>query len=92
MIAEAFGEPEQRVDDIVVVRHETFLASDAGFEERLSDLARGLSAIAGIERVLLPTDPGGEANVSKDGHAVMIPLVLADNSRTTIDAMQTVVY
>jgi RND superfamily putative drug exporter len=91
LIAEGFGEPQQRVDEIVVVRHETFVASDAAFGERLSDLARRLSAIDGIEQVLLPTDPGGEENVSKDGHAVMIPLVLGDDSRATVDAMQTVV-
>ena len=91
LIAEGFGEPTQRVDEIVVVRHETMLASDAAFQERLSGLARGLSAIGGIEQALLPTDPGGEANVSRDRHAVMIPIVLGDDSRTTIDAMQAVV-
>jgi RND superfamily putative drug exporter len=91
LIDEAFGEPQQRVDEIVVIRSETVPASDAAFEERLSDLARGLSAIAGIEQVLLPTDPGGEANVSEDGHAVMIPLVLRDDSSATIDGLQSVV-
>lgn len=91
LIEQGFGEPQQRVDEIVVVRNETLLASDAVFQERLSDLARGLSAIAGIEQVLLPTDPGGEERISKDGHAVMIPLVLGDDSSTTIDALQAAV-
>ena len=91
LIADGFGVPEQRVDEIVVIRHQTLAFRDAAFRTQLSALAGRLNAVAGVENAPLPSDPGGGANISRDRHAVMIPIALRDNSRSTIDELQGIV-
>lgn len=91
LIAGGFGAPRQRVDEIVVIRHEALRVDDGAFVAALSALVSRLTSVAGVESAPLPSDPGGEANISSDRHAVMIPIVLRDDSRSTIDELQGIV-
>jgi RND superfamily putative drug exporter len=65
------------VDEVIIVRSEEFTASDAAFSERVREVAAAARRSGGVERVSSYLDPDGELLVSADGHAVVLPVVLA---------------
>jgi putative drug exporter of the RND superfamily len=77
--------PDQdAVDEVIVVRSERSGASDAAFRGRVSELVAEVRDSGGVSRISSYLDPGGEALVSADRHATLLPVVLAEPKDATI--------
>ncbi len=71
--------PDQApVDELIVVRSEGLVVSDAAFEARVRALAADIRHSGGVQRISSYLDPGGKVLVSADRHATVLPLVLAE--------------
>ncbi|HSC92068.1 MAG TPA: MMPL family transporter [Gaiellaceae bacterium] len=71
LMAQRLGRPPGP-GDFVVLRSESLQASDPAFQARLAALTGALAAAAGPQNV-------GRTAVSRDGHAVLVPLRLFDD-------------
>jgi putative drug exporter of the RND superfamily len=69
---------QESVDELIVVRSEHLVASDAAFEARVRALAADIRHSGGVQRISSYLDPGGEILVSADLHATVLPVVLAE--------------
>ena len=66
------------VDEVIIVRSERHVAADAAFESRVRALAREIQRSGGAQHVTSYLDPDGESLVSRDRHATVLPVVLAE--------------
>src|SRR5215207_8113878 len=72
LIDERFPERDA-LDELVVVRSDELTATDPGFRERVRSLADRLRGSDSVEQVSSYLDRGGEALVSADLHATILP-------------------
>ncbi len=75
------------VDEVVIVRSDELTVSAPAFRERVMSLAAELRRGEGVEEVSTYLDRGGEALVSRDRHATILPVVLAGEEEDSIDAV-----
>ena len=75
LIAEALA---KQFDEVIVVRSERAVAADPAFAERVRSLVADVRAGGGVTEISSYLDPGGEALVSRDRHATLLPVVVAD--------------
>jgi putative drug exporter of the RND superfamily len=73
------------VDELVVVRSDELTAGAEAFRERVTSLAGELRRSGSVEEVSSYLDPGGRSLVSRDRHATILPLVLAEDEEDSID-------
>jgi RND superfamily putative drug exporter len=79
------NQPE--VDEVIVLRSERLVVSDAAFAARVRGLvaeARREGAVKGISSYL---DPGGKILISADRHATVLPVVLAHPQEDNIEGV-----
>src|SRR5437764_954494 len=67
---------ENKVDEVIVVRSEQAVVSDAAYTERVSALVREARASGSVTQIRSYLDPGGKILASADRHAAMLPLAL----------------
>ncbi|HMN99259.1 MAG TPA: MMPL family transporter [Miltoncostaeaceae bacterium] len=79
------------VDEVVIVRSEQVEVTDPAFQRRVGSLVEELRGDAGVEEVASYLDPGGEALVSADSHAAMLPVILGGEEEERIDDVVGVV-
>jgi uncharacterized membrane protein YdfJ with MMPL/SSD domain len=73
------------VDEVVIVRSEEVTVASDAFRERVGSLAEELRRSGSVENASTYLDPRGEDLVSSDGHATVLPLVLAGDEGESID-------
>jgi uncharacterized membrane protein YdfJ with MMPL/SSD domain len=83
LIDERFPERDA-LDELVVVRSDELTATDPAFRERVRRLADRLRGSDSVEQVSSYLDRGGEALVSADLHATILPVVLAEEQEESI--------
>jgi RND superfamily putative drug exporter len=79
------------VDELVIVRSDRARVSDPAFEahvRRVVDVMRRTGAVRGTRSYL---DAGGQGLVSRDRHATIIPIALADKPEDAIDKLVPIV-
>ena len=79
------------INEVVIVRSERALVSDPAFAAHvrgLVDQLRGSRAVRGITSYL---DGGAASLISRDRHATIIPIALADKPEDTIDKVVPIV-
>ncbi|HSJ16706.1 MAG TPA: MMPL family transporter, partial [Solirubrobacterales bacterium] len=87
LIDERFPERDA-VDEVVIVRSGEREVTAPAFRSHVDELADRLRGTDGVERVTTYLDPGGEALVSEDGHATILPVVLVEDEEIDhIDAV-----
>ena len=69
---------QESVDEFIVVWSEDLVSSDAAFEARVARLAADIRRGGAVQRITSYLDPGGKVLVSADGHATVLPVVLAE--------------
>jgi RND superfamily putative drug exporter len=79
------------VDEVVIVRSDGLDASDPAFRRRVSSLVEQLRRSDGVAQVSSYLDRGGEALVSSDGHATIVPVVLAGEEEDSIEDVTQIV-
>jgi uncharacterized membrane protein YdfJ with MMPL/SSD domain len=79
------------VDEVVIVRSEQVQVTDPAFRRRVSSLVEELRGEGGVAQVSSYLDPGGEALVSADGRAAILPVVLGGEEEERIDDVVLVV-
>jgi RND superfamily putative drug exporter len=79
------------VDEVIVVRSDDVLVSAPAFEARVGAIAAAARAGGSVEQIRTYLDPGGEALISADRHATMLPVVLDEKKETTIEDLVAVV-
>ena len=79
------------VDEVVIVRSDPVAATDPAFRRRVSSLAEQLDRSDGVAQVSSYLDRGGEALVSADGHATILPVVLAAEEEESIEDVSAIV-
>jgi putative drug exporter of the RND superfamily len=79
------------VDEVVIVRSDRVAATDPAFRRRVSNLAEQLDRSDGVAQVSSYLDRGGEALVSADGHATILPVVLAADEEESIEGVIAIV-
>jgi putative drug exporter of the RND superfamily len=79
------------VDEVVIVRSDDLDASDPAFRRRVSSLVEQLGRSDGVAQVSSYLDRGGEALVSADGHATILPVVLAGEEEDSIEDVTQIV-
>jgi uncharacterized membrane protein YdfJ with MMPL/SSD domain len=78
--------PERNpVDEVVIVRSEEVTVNAPAFRERVETLAAELSRSDSVAQVSSYLDPRGDVLVSSDGHATILPIVLAGDESESID-------
>jgi uncharacterized membrane protein YdfJ with MMPL/SSD domain len=84
--------PAQKpVDEVIVVRSESAVVSDAAFATRVRSLIAAARRTGSIRQIQSYLDPGGQALVSADRHATMLPLILSGTKHMTIEDLIPVV-
>ena len=78
---------EVPVDELVVVRSDALVVSDAAFAARVRALVADIRARGGAQRVSSYLDRGGAMLVSADRHATVLPVVLAEPKDERIAAL-----
>jgi len=73
------------LDELVIVRSDEITATSPAFSERVRTLAESLRASDSVQSVSSYLDPRGEGLVSSDGHATLLPVVLAGEQEESID-------
>ena len=73
------------LDEVVIVRSDELTTTSPAFRERVRTLATSLSAGDSVESVSSYLDGGGEGLVSSDGHATILPVVLAEEREESIE-------
>jgi putative drug exporter of the RND superfamily len=79
------------LDELVIVRSEEVTVNTPTFRERVGRLAEELSRSEGVEEVSTYLDPRGEALVSSDAHATILPVVLAGEEEESIEDVVEIV-
>jgi putative drug exporter of the RND superfamily len=79
------------VDEVVIVRSAGVTVRSDAFRERVTTLAMELGRSDGVEEVSTYLDPRGEVLVSEDGHATILPVVLAGDEVESIDDVVEIV-
>jgi RND superfamily putative drug exporter len=79
------------VDEVVVVRSDELTVNSPAFRERITTLAEELRQADGVAQVSSYLDAGGEVLVSADGHATILPLVLAGEQEDKVESIDGVV-
>jgi putative drug exporter of the RND superfamily len=79
------------VDEVVVVRSDELSVNSPAFRERITTLAEELRQADGVAQVSSYLDAGGEVLVSADGHATILPLVLAGEQEDKVESIDGVV-
>ena len=69
--------PQNAIDEVIVVRSESAVVSDAAFAARVRTLIAEVRGSGAIEEISSYLDPGGEILVSADKHATVLPVVVA---------------
>ena len=90
LIDERFPERDP-VDEVVIVRSEEVTVTSGAFRERVETLAAELGRSESVEDVSSYLDPRGEALVSEDAHATILPLVLAGEEEDSIESVVEIV-
>ena len=90
LIDERFPERDP-VDEVVIVRSEEVTVTSGAFRERVETLAEELGRSESVEDVSNYLDPRGEALVSEDAHATILPLVLAGDEEDSIEDVVEIV-
>src|SRR5207247_10371131 len=65
------------VDEVIVLRSEKLVVSDAAFEARVRAVVADVRSTGGVQQISSYLDPGGEILVSPDKHATLLPVILA---------------
>ena len=79
------------LDELVIVRSAELTVSSPAFRERVRSLVQRLEESDGVEAVSSYLDAGGQGLVSEDGHATLLPVVLAEEKEENIeDVVETV--
>jgi RND superfamily putative drug exporter len=68
---------QDSVDEVIVVRSERLVASDAAFAARVQAIVADARRSGAVAQVSSYLDHGGEELVSKDRHATVLPVLLA---------------
>jgi uncharacterized membrane protein YdfJ with MMPL/SSD domain len=79
------------VDEVVIVRSEEVTVTSAAFRERVGTLVEELGRSESVEYVSSYLDPRGEALVSEDAHATILPVVLAGEEEDSIEDVVEIV-
>ena len=90
LIDERFPEREA-VDEVVIVRSDELTVTTPAFRERVGSLVEELDRGGSVEEVSSYLDPRGEALVSEDAHATILPLVLAGEEEDNIEDVLEIV-
>ena len=72
------------LDEVGIVRSEESRVTAPAFRERVRSLAQELDRSDSVEEVSSYLDPHGEALVSSDAHATILPVVLAGDEEESI--------
>jgi putative drug exporter of the RND superfamily len=72
------------LDELVIVRADEVTVTDPAFRERVRSLVERLAGSDSVADVSSYLDRGGEALVSSDGHATLLPVVLAAEQEESI--------
>jgi uncharacterized membrane protein YdfJ with MMPL/SSD domain len=84
--------PDQApVDEVIVVRSEDAVVSDAAFAARVGEVVDAVRASGGAAAIHSYLEPGGETLVSADRHATMLTVVLKEKKEATIEDLIPVV-
>ena len=79
------------VDEVVIVRSEQVQVTDPAFRRRVGSLVEQLRGDGSVAEVSSYLDPGGEALVSADSHAAILPVILGEEEEERIDDVVQVV-
>jgi putative drug exporter of the RND superfamily len=79
------------VDEVVIVRSERLETSAPAFRGQVSSLAEELRASGDVEEPSTYLDPGGEALVSADRRATILPLALREEEDESIEPVIEIV-
>ncbi len=79
------------VDEVIIVRAEDVETSASAFRPRVRSLAEELRESGSVEELSTYLDPGGEALVSEDGRATILPLVLVEDEADSIEDVVQIV-
>jgi hypothetical protein len=79
------------VDEVVIVRSEERETTASAFRERIRSLAEELRRSGSVEEISTCLDPGGEALVSEDQRATILPLALAEEEDESIEEVVEIV-
>ena len=80
-----------KVDEVVIVRSERARVTDAAFRARVRSLVAEARRTGGIRDIRSYLGPGGGLLVSRDRHATILPVVLADPTSDSVDKLIAVV-
>ena len=86
LIDERFPERDP-FDELVIVRSDELTVTAPAFRERVRTLAAELRRSGGVDEVSSYLDRGGAALVSRDGHATVLPVVLAEDEEDSIEGV-----
>jgi uncharacterized membrane protein YdfJ with MMPL/SSD domain len=84
LIDERFPERDP-FDELVIVRSERLTVAAPVFRERVASLAAELRRSGSVDEVSSHLDRGGAALVSRDRHATVLPVVLAEDEEDSIE-------
>ncbi|MFL5902575.1 MAG: MMPL family transporter [Solirubrobacteraceae bacterium] len=80
-----------KVDEVVIVRSERAQVSDAAFAARVRSLVAEARRAGGIRSIRSYLGPGGALLVSRDRHATIVPVVLADPASDSVHDLIAIV-
>jgi putative drug exporter of the RND superfamily len=84
--------PEREaLDELVIVRSDELTVTSPAFRSRVRTLVERLDASDSVADVSNYLDRGGEMLVSSDGHATLLPVVLAEEKEENIDDVVEIV-
>jgi putative drug exporter of the RND superfamily len=69
---------QESVDEVIVVRSEELVVSDAAFAAHVRAVVADARRTGGVQQISSYLDPGGQVLVSADRHAALLPVVLAE--------------
>jgi uncharacterized membrane protein YdfJ with MMPL/SSD domain len=78
-------------DELIIVRSDELTTNDGAFRERVRSLAAELRRSEGVAEVSSYLDRGGEALVSRDRHATVLPVVLTEDEEDSIEEVVGIV-
>jgi putative drug exporter of the RND superfamily len=84
LIDERFPERDP-FDELVIVRSDRLTVTAPAFRERVASLAAELRRSGSVDEVSSYPDRGGAALVSRDRHATVLPVVLAEDEEDSIE-------
>src|SRR4051812_34799791 len=82
---------KNKVDDVIVIRSEQTVVSDPAFRQRGSTLVNEAKATGSVQRIRSYLDPEGKGLVSRDRHATMLPVVVAEDQDKRIKDLVPVI-